>query len=450
MKIKQNPSWVTPTMVAQGITITVFDYVLGNKKILNVGKLSVNEVFLIRTVIGESFEDTKTFMEWIKPFRAIGKKNISEELLQVVFAAIADESIGSIAKEVFMKYLPLKYAVRLCASFHECSVLLDKKTKSIADKLFIFQRIRDLSAQEKFNKDTLLSYYKITTKYPAEHSFAEALLNTYYLDHPEDAEYFSGLSDAQIRGVCKNIETSVKKFGVDLIFSFYRKNNFNPIILPVVLKTLSDERKNESALKRLIFWIRQNVRGSQCDTAAAKKGIFPVFAYMLKELEFDLIEEFNGRNEFLLFLPPYEEKNEDLQLVLDKLFDSYKNYEYGLLTEDFIAVYEYLGRKGNEWVNLYIDSIGKHDYKCFAHAIQIFVLYDMEQVLTRTIEVCVRNPEINIEDLTQFLDWLKKKKPVLYTTAINTFLNADQMNTQWEKAKKYSVTGYMKLAVHFI
>jgi hypothetical protein len=94
MKKKENPAWITSDMVAQGITITALDYILGNKKSLNVGTLSVNELLLIRSVVGESFEQTEAFIEWIKPFKAVGKKYISEELLEVVSATTADQLVA--------------------------------------------------------------------------------------------------------------------------------------------------------------------------------------------------------------------------------------------------------------------------------------------------------------------------------------------------------------------
>ncbi len=441
------PSWLRPEILEQGLTLTVIKYLSGKiKSIDSVKDLTWKEFFFIYFSEGAQFEKSNFFKKRMRPFLTMKQNKSGVALMQEIHKIIKEIPD---TKDFFRKRIPITFAVTLCEHFWSCShIWNDAKTK--AEKRLILDKALELFATCTLEKDTLKSYWNMTEEFPEDRKIVHALIGSLIVLDTYQAYYLAKeipFSNNQMTALVQKIsEDKTKRVHVYECLILYAKTRYS-LLVPLLQKLISEETNPQYILNH----IEDVISGaSEQEKESYRKSLFPLFDDSLRKV--GIANYFNSKGSRVIdYLPQYEEGDAAIEGFLDEVIKYYDEHKYRLTFENFLTWYGYAPKQ--QFVELYLDGLGRHGYKVFQGAIAVFTACSDTRVLDDVIaKEIVKCTDVS-EDLLLFIDWLEEQKLVIYYEKLQKTIIENNCLDRWltnaSGPSKHNLINCLKLATRF-
>lgn len=447
MKKHVNPSWLSADVVEKGLTPRVVNYLSGKLKTLDsVKNLTWEEFFFIYFSEGAAFAESNFFKNAMQEFVSMKNNKEGKLLMQKIHGII--RGIPE-SKDFFRSRIPVTFAMTLCEHFWQCAHLWEKaKTKN--EQRLILDKCLELFATCKLERDTLKSYWNMTTDFPEDRRIVQALiggliaLDTYqaYLLAKEIP-----FTENQMTALVEKISTDKTRCAhTRECLMLYGKTR-NEKLIPVLEKFTSEETNPSFIFGRIAELIDES---DGDEREFIKKTLFPLLDRSIRKM--GLLDYLRSKGTSIInYLPKYQSGDSTTEGFLDEIIKYYGGYEYRLTHDAFLHWYEYAPK--GQFINLYLDGFGRYGVNVFRGAIQAFEACKNYEILETVIKVELPILDNVNEDLLSFVEWLEKEQFHSYYEQLEKVILENNLLGKWlakvSGPNKHGMIRFLKLAVRF-
>lgn len=444
MKTEKTLPWLTEDMQKAGATARAFTYLNGLLPPTEAPDLTWREFIFIWSIEGEKFEKTAVFKQRMAPY---GKPDIVlDSMMTSIISGIKD------AGDLFKKYLPVPVALTFCQRFYECTELWDRANP--AHRRLILEKIRDITALEKLKKGDLLRYYVLSEKFPVDRAIATALLNT-YIEENTDGYSLSDritLSDVQIEGICRKLETVAKDLDFDFdlhresLLSFYNRTK-SPRVLQMIMTVMGTAK--DINLKWVLDTVKQLIGYEEKGRVEDALFYLPITSFLLQHIQFKEIR--NWESDVLRLLPPYDDTNKELRAIVTRVTKYFEENPGELYSGAFEEWYAYAHDPALTEVAIKkIKDADKPDIY-FSSITKAYELSKDRRFIELAITKGLPQKDYATEDMGKFLDWLKSKKDSWHREALQIIETNKLLDKWWRGDKEgYYQKNFATIAKYFL
>ncbi len=426
MKTEETLSWITPDMNQEGLTAQVLAYVLGKMTSPAVEDFTWKEIEMVYTLNKEGFEKGLLFKNKVAPL--LGQ---TEPFSSKLIAELSPlENISSLIKNKAI----IINAIQFCDNYYGYCYLLARANDE--ERVAIFSQIKNLTAVELFDKDTVISYVEITKKYGINREAAEIILNTFLLNNPESFNYIAKkiqLNSFQCKAYLNYVEKIDKK-DLPSVFQTYLITK-DTAFLALLIDNIDVEK--ESTFQHWLNKIEERVSQTEDkERTTILKQCLPIVAKIMdcwhKEFR-------NSWSTIINFLPPYpkKKKDENIEKIIAATVSYYK--ATGRMRYDaFEKWYSYAPLE--IWIDIAVPGIITYAYLALSDLAKVADLVSNVDIVTENHIAALLPKTIQwaTEDIPPFTAWLKKNNMPLFEKMKSIVEKENYYSIWWNHTKEYS------------